>query len=131
MAFTELLSEYLDLRAEERSEGTTFPRGQALRERMQAIGEAMDALVAGMAALAHFPASAFDAGEGVQIVRVAQRTGEDLWAVRSAGEVLSRFGEWAPEPSPSRRTAAWIADHRFASATAAAQALHAARGRSS
>lgn len=130
MAFMELLAEYLDLRDEERSEGVTFPRGQSLRERMAELGEAIDGLVRGTVEVAGLKASAFDAGEGVEVVRVSQRTGTDLWAVRCAGEVLSRAGEWVLEPSPSRRTAAWIAEHRFPSAAEAAQALRAARGRS-
>lgn len=130
MAFTELLSEYLNLRDEGRAEGVSYPRGQALRERMEAVDAALDALVPGVIARAHAPVSAFDGRDGVEIVRVAQRGGADLWAVCRSGEVLARSGEWVTEPSSSRRTVAWIADHRFESAAAAAQALDASRGRS-
>lgn len=71
--------------------------------------------------------AAFDAGDGVEIVRVEQRGGAALWAVRCQQLVLSIAGVWDCEPVPSARSRRWIANHRFQSPEAALAALEAER----
>ncbi len=58
---------------------------------------------------------------GVTIERT--RAEPDAWAVRSSSERMSILGEWSIEPSPSERTADYLAEHSFPSPWAACAAL--------
>jgi hypothetical protein len=61
---------------------------------------------------------AFDAERGIstELVRMRQRDGSILWAVRCLGEVLNHRGEWEHEPLPSSRDGDFMRRCRFASA---------------
>jgi hypothetical protein len=70
-----------------------------------------------------FPGAGVYARPGdVQAVRVVNREGVRLWAVRCGSYCMSRSGTWTIEPIPSSRTEAWIRSHRFESAQQALDA---------
>ena len=49
----------------------------------------------------------------VTLDRVRQLEGRDLWAIREAGFVLDRNGEWEYEPLPSSRDEDFLVRCRF------------------
>ncbi len=51
------------------------------------------------------------------------RTEPDAWAIRRGSERLSVSGEWSIEPSPSERTADYLAEHSFPNPQAALAVL--------
>ncbi|MBC8737176.1 hypothetical protein F6X40_10185 [Paraburkholderia sp. UCT31] len=52
----------------------------------------------------------------ILLERVSARGGSFSWKVSRANDVLNRDGEWEWEPSPSGRTAEFLARCRFGSA---------------
>ncbi|KMJ92480.1 hypothetical protein ACH58_07595 [Achromobacter xylosoxidans] len=71
--------------------------------------------------------AAYTLPDGIRVVRTSQMDGTHLWAVRRNGDCLGRDGAWSYEPMPSNRNDAWLALHRFATASAAIGAAIAAQ----
>ena len=64
-------------------------------------------------------------GMNTEAVRMRQRDGRILWAVRHGSKCLNQSGEWEYEPQPSSRDDAFFARCRFASTADAIEAYHA------
>ena len=60
-----------------------------------------------------------DRPDPIKVERLEQEDGGYLWAVRCRGNVLSRSGRWAWEPSPSNRRKDHACRYRFGSLEAA------------
>lgn len=67
-------------------------------------------------------ATVFALDDRQTIEKCVQRNGTVLWAVRDAGYVLNKAGEWEYEPLPSSRTDAFFSRCRFRSKEEAMQA---------
>lgn len=62
---------------------------------------------------------------------VIEKVGANSWAVRDGfGACLSNKLEWVDEPMPSARTPEFLAEHRFQTAEAAAEAFYESIGKS-
>ncbi len=55
----------------------------------------------------------FEVAQDLYVERAMQRDGAVKWAVRYAGECLSRSGQWSYEPMPSDRDEAFLRSFRF------------------
>ncbi len=90
------------------------------------LRQRVDRLERILATASTFTVKQDDARGDVRVEAARQIDGSTLWAVRLRGYCLSRSGEWAFEPIPSSRDAAFLAEHRWPDRDEAIEAATAA-----